>query len=79
MGEIAKVASGTSENMLLVMASLMLQDELNATNAKLSRAKKSQSGPNLFSQSDDIDEAVSHAIMTIADHIDDLADKFEAA
>lgn len=79
MEEISKVASGTSENMLLVMASLMLQDELNASESKIQRMKEGGDAGDLFAQGQDIDEAVSDAVMTIAEYIEELADRIEAA
>ncbi len=71
--ELSLAADGTSDAMLLVMAALTMQDELND-------ALKKGGGNNTLNRDaveEEIDLAVAEAVSTIAEYVENLAQRFE--
>lgn len=73
IAELSSAADGTSDAMLLVMAALTMQDELND-------ALKKGGGNNTLNREAveaEIDTAVAEAVSTIAEYVENLAQRFE--
>ena len=71
--ELSSVAEGTSDAMLLVMTALTMQDDLNEA------LKKSGNGKAVDRKTieAEIDDAVAEAVTTIAEYVENLAERFE--
>ncbi len=79
LDELSGLTDSASDNMILVMTSLMMQDELNELKKqaleKGPRAKKTADMP--AASSEEIDAAVSDAINVIASYVETVADRIE--
>jgi cell division protein ZapA len=74
MNELGSVAEGTSDTMLLVLAAITMQDELN-------EARKNSPKPgqpiDRGAIDEEIDLAVAEAVTAIAEYVENLAERFE--
>lgn len=67
---LSQSMGNTNDTLLLVMSSLMLQDEIN-------ELKANSSGKNNIEQ--EIDDSVADAIKTIAEYVEGVAERLENA
>jgi cell division protein ZapA len=72
--ELARVAPGSSDPMLLVLAAITLQDELNDA---LKNSPKPGQPVDRNMIDEEIDLAVAEAVGAIAEYVENLAERFE--
>lgn len=68
---------GSSDALLLVMASLMLQDELNEVKEKIVNGDAGVALRDAETQAQEVDIAVCDAIDAISEYVENIADRLE--
>ncbi len=77
---LAKSMGYTNDTLLLVMSSLMIQDELNETRRKAGKPRATLSGESGLPREAvdrEIDEAVTEAVTAISEYVETVAHRIE--
>ncbi len=75
VGELAAAVGGIGESRLLVMASLLMADELSDTHAELDGLRKSDHGATAHAA--EAEETLAERINILAERIEVIADRLE--